>query len=53
MIELLIAAIVLGLIYYCVTLLPLPDPFRMIVTVIFIIIAIIYLLKFLPGGSIL
>lgn len=50
LISLLITIIVLGLLYYCVTLLPLPPPFKQIATVIFIVIAIVWLLSYLPGA---
>ena len=46
LISLLITVIVLGLLYYCVTLLPLPEPFKKIATVIFILIAIVWLLGY-------
>lgn len=45
--ALIITIVVIGLIYYCVTLLPLPEPFRTIANVVFILIAISYLLKFI------
>lgn len=54
MIELLISLLVLALIFWLVTayLLPiLPNPFRTIILVVLVIIAIVYLLRFLPGGS--
>jgi hypothetical protein len=46
LISLLVAVIVIGLLYYCVTLLPLPEPFKKIATVIFILIVIVWLLGF-------
>jgi hypothetical protein len=46
LISLLVTVIVIGLLYYCVTLLPLPEPFKRIAVVIFILIAIIWLLGF-------
>lgn len=52
LISLLVWVLVLGLIYYIVTLLPLPAPFRTIALVIFAIIAILLLvgsLGVLPG----
>lgn len=45
LISLLVAVLVLGLIYWLITLLPIPDPFKKIVLVIFIIICIIMLLN--------
>lgn len=50
LISLLIMVLVLGLIYYCVTLLPLPPPFKTVALVIVLIIAIIWLLQFIPAG---
>jgi hypothetical protein len=52
LISLLVAVVVIGLIWYLLTLLPIPDPFRTIVNVILILIVIIWLLGFagmLPG----
>lgn len=46
LISLLVTVIVIGLLYYCVTLLPLPEPFKRIAIVIFILIAIVWLLGF-------
>lgn len=45
MISLIITIVVLGLIYWVVSLIPLPDPFPMIVKVLFIIIAVLILLS--------
>ncbi len=45
MISLIVALIVLGLIAYCVTLLPIPAPFDQIIRVILILVAIGYLLN--------
>ena len=42
LISLLVTIIILGLLYWAVTLLPLPEPFRQIALVVFIIIAIVY-----------
>ncbi len=47
MVSLLIFIVVLGLIYWAVSLIPLPAPFPTIVQVLFIIIAVIALLQFL------
>lgn len=49
LISLLVAVIIMGLIYYCITLLPIPQPFKNIVVVIFILICIIWLVGYLPG----
>lgn len=51
LISLIITLIVLGLIVYCINLLPLPEPFKTIIYVIFIIVVIGYLLGFLPGTN--
>ena len=49
--SLLIMVIVLGLIYWVVTLLPLPAPFRNIALVIVVVICLIWLLAFLFGAA--
>jgi hypothetical protein len=46
LIQLLVAVIVIGLIYWLLTLLPIPQPFKNIVTVIVVIICILWLLSF-------
>lgn len=46
LISLPIAVIIAGLIYYLLTLLPLPAPFKNIVLVIFIVICILWLLGY-------
>jgi len=51
MISLIIALVVLGLIYWAVSLIPLPDPFPMIIKVVFVLIAVIYLLNALGVGG--
>lgn len=45
LIGLLVVIVVLGLIYYLVTLLPLPEPFKKVAVVLFIVIAILVLLS--------
>jgi hypothetical protein len=52
LIELLVAVIVMGLLYWLVTLLPIPQPFKNIAIVIIVVICIIWLLSFtgLLGG---
>lgn len=45
MVELLVFIIILGLVYWAVSLIPLPAPFPTIVQVIFIIIAVLALLN--------
>ncbi len=44
LISLLIAIIVMGLMYWLITMLPLPQPFKQIATVILILICIVWLL---------
>ncbi len=53
--SLIVFIIVLALIYWVVTLIPLPDPFPTILKVIFIVIAIIRILQFLglPIGNVI
>jgi len=45
MIELIVAIVILGLIYWAVSLIPLPDPFPTIVKILFIIVAVLYVLQ--------
>jgi hypothetical protein len=45
MISLIVALIVLGLLFWLVSLIPLPAPFPMIIKVIFIIIAVVTVLN--------
>ena len=47
LIHLIIELVVLGLIYWVVSLIPLPNPFGQIIRVIFVIIAVIIVLAFL------
>lgn len=47
MINLLIELVVLGLVFYCIGLLPLASPFPQIIRVVAIIIAIVLLLGFI------
>jgi heme A synthase len=52
LISLLVFVIVAGLIWWLLSMLPIPDPFKKVVLVIFIVICIIYLLGFvgyMPG----
>jgi hypothetical protein len=49
LVYILIAALVMGLIYYVITLIPLPAPFATIVRVVFLIICILVIVNaFLP-----
>lgn len=54
MISLLIGLVVFALIAYLLwwllSLIPLPQPIRVIVTVLFVLICIVMLLGYLPGG---
>lgn len=50
MVGLLITILIVGLIYYLITLLPLPAPFKTVALVVFILILIIMLLGWIPGG---
>lgn len=45
MIALIITLVVLGLIYWAVSLIPLPDPFPTIIKVLFVVVAVVYLLR--------
>jgi hypothetical protein len=45
LISLLIAIVIIALVYWLITLLPLPSPFKTIILVVFILIAIIYVLQ--------
>jgi len=47
LISLLIFCLVAGLIYWLLTLLPIPDHFKKVVLVIFIVVCIIYLLGYI------
>ena len=48
--SLLVLVIVLGLIYWVVTLLPLPEPFKKIALVIILVVCLLYLLGILFGA---
>ena len=47
LIHVVIVLVVLGLLYWLVTMLPLPAPFPKIIQVVFVIIAVLYLLSLL------
>ena len=49
LLSLLIVILVLGLVWWVITQLPLATPWRMAATVVFEVIAILVLLSFLPG----
>lgn len=50
LISLLVLCLVGGLIYYLITILPLPAPFKTVAFCILVLIAILYLVGYLPGG---
>ena len=50
LVTLLIVVLICALIYWVITLIPLPEPFKTIVTVIFALIVVIYLISLLLGG---
>jgi len=50
LVSLLVFAFVAGLIYWLLTMLPIPEPFKKFVLVIFIVICIIWLLGTFLGG---
>jgi hypothetical protein len=49
--SILIMVIVLGLIYWVVTMLPIPDPFKKIALVIIVVICLLYLLGILFNAA--
>lgn len=51
LIALLVACLVLGLVYYIVTLIPLPPPFRTVALIIICIIAILWLVSVFGFGG--
>lgn len=51
LVHLLIFILIAGLIYWIITIVPLPPPFRTIALVIFAVILIIVLLSYLAGGG--
>jgi hypothetical protein len=51
LISLLVAVLVAGLIWYLLSLLPIPEPFRKVVLIIFILICVIYLLGYVGFGG--
>jgi heme A synthase len=48
--SLLVLVVILGLAYWCVTLLPIPPPFKQVALVIIIVICLLYLLGILFGA---
>lgn len=56
MISLILTLVVLGLIAWAVTLIPIPQPFAQIIRVILIIVAVIYVVNYflsLGGGTLI
>lgn len=51
LIGIIITIAIIGLIVYCIQLLPLPEPFKTIIWVLVIIGVILYLASLLHGGS--
>ncbi len=51
LIDLLVMVIVMGLLYWLVTLLPIPQPFKNVAIVIIVVICIIWLLSFTSFGG--
>lgn len=49
MLELIGAILLIGLVYWLISLIPIPDPFKQIVLVILIIFAVLVCLQFLFG----
>ena len=47
--SLIVTVIILGLLFWLVSMLPIPEPFKQIVTVIIIVICILYVLSLLFG----
>jgi hypothetical protein len=51
LIGLLVACLVVGLVWYCIGMIPMPQPVRTIVTIIFAIICILVLLQYVSLGG--
>lgn len=49
--SILVMVIVMGLIYWIITLLPLPQPFKQVAIVIVLVICLLYLLSMLFGAA--
>ena len=45
MLSLIVYVVILGLLYYVITLLPLPDPFPLVVKILFVVLLILILLN--------
>ena len=52
LVTLIVMVLVVGLLYWCITLLPIPEPFKKIVLVLLILLVVVWLLyAFLPSGA--
>ena len=51
LVNVLVAVVILGLLFWLVSFLPLPEPFGMIAYVVLVIIAVVWLINFLRGSS--
>ena len=49
LISLLVLLVIVGLVYWAITQIPLPQPVRIVAVVLVVLIAIILLLNYLPG----
>lgn len=50
LISLLVLLVIVGLVYWAITQIPLPQPVRIVAVVLVVLIAIILLLNYLPGA---
>lgn len=50
LISLLVLCLVMGVIYYIITIIPLPDPFKTVAIIIVLVIFLIVLLSYLVPG---
>jgi hypothetical protein len=51
LINMVVAGLILGLIYWLVSMIPLPEPYKNAVNVFFLLIAVLILLSILVGGQ--
>lgn len=51
LITLLIYLLIFGAVYWVITLIPLPPPFRTVALVVFAVLVLVVLFNFLAGGS--
>lgn len=52
LLTLLVYVLILGLVYWVITLIPLPPPFRTVALVVFAILVIVVLIDMVTGGAI-